>query len=195
MDQRLVAWARAVKARAARRGVTRRPTLWLFTDAARLPDPRPAARRMPAGIGGVVLRHDGAADRAALARDLMRICRTRRLGWAVAGNWRLAARVGAGFHAREGRTPAGAPRWLRVVTASAHGGPALRRAHARGALAFLSPAFATASHPGARALGAARWRLMARRSGGAGALGGLTAATIRQLGRNCVAAGAIGALT
>lgn len=169
--------------------------LWLFTDHARLPDPRAAAACLPRGIGGVVLRHDGDPQRAALARDLARICRARRLGWAVAGDWRLAARTGAGLHAREGRAPGCLPRWLRVTTASAHGVPALLRARRRGAIGFLSPVFATASHPGAPGLGPARWLLAARRAGGAGALGGVTAAGVRRLGPRCRAAGAIGALS
>src|ERR1700712_2314994 len=74
MDQKLVAWARAVKSRqrfapkSHRRGCF--PVLWLFTDAARLPAPRAAVERLPIGLCGVVLRHDGAADRVALGRDL-----------------------------------------------------------------------------------------------------------------------------
>lgn len=192
MDATLVTWARAVKAR--RRGRTRLPPLWLFTDTARLADPLAAAARLPAGLAGVVLRDDAIAGRAELGRRLAALCRRRRLVLVVAGEWRLAAALHAGLHARQGRRPAGAPRWLPVVTASAHGVAALRRARRLGALAFLSPAFATASHPGAPALGPHVWALAARRGGGAvAALGGVNGRTVRHL-PSCRAAGAIGAL-
>jgi thiamine-phosphate pyrophosphorylase len=149
--------------------------------------------RLPAGLAGVVLRDDG-ANRAVLARAIARLCRARRLSLAVAGDWRLAASLGAGLHVRGGRRPAGAPRWLAVVTSSAHGVVELRRATRLGALAFLSPAFPTASHPGAAGLGPCRWGLMARRAGGPVAgLGGVDGRSVRRL-PGCAGAGAIGAL-
>jgi thiamine-phosphate pyrophosphorylase len=196
MDQTLVGWARAVKARRARGGDAGVPVLWLFTDADRLADPRAAVARLPKGLAGVVLRHDDDPARPALARDLARLCRARRLALAVAGDWRLAAAVRAGLHLRAGRRPAGAPRWLPAWTSSAHGVADLRRARRAGArLALLSPVFPTRSHPGARTLGPLRWGLAARRGGGAGALGGITGLTIRRLGaRMCRGAGGIGAL-
>jgi thiamine-phosphate pyrophosphorylase len=191
MDQRLVAWARAVKSR--RRGRFAGPVLWLFTDAARLPDPLPVAARLPPGLAGVVLRHDGVPGRAELARALGQLCRAHRLGLAVAGDWRLAAAIGAGLHLREGQRPCGAPRWLKALTSSAHGVAGLRRARRHGALPFLSPAFPTASHPGAPALGPCRWALAAGRAGGAAALGGVDGGSVRRL-RGCLAAGAVDAL-
>lgn len=168
--------------------------LWLFTDAGRLPDPLPAVAALPRGLGGVVLRHDGEPGRAALGRALARLCRARGLALAVAGDWRLAAALGAGLHLRGGRRPAGAAGWIPAVTSSAHGVADLRRARRAGALAFLSPAFATASHPGARGLGPCRWGLMARRGGGAAALGGIDGRNVRRLPGGCMGAGAIGAL-
>jgi thiamine-phosphate pyrophosphorylase len=195
MDQRLVAWARAVKARHARGGGAPPPPLWLFTDAERLRDPCAAAARLPLGVAGVVLRDDGLPGRRALARALARICRARRLPLAVAGDWRLAAAVGAGLHLRAGRRPGTAPRWLPVHTSSAHGVADLQRARRAGAAAvFLSPVFATQSHPGAPALGAVRWAGLARRAGGALALGGIDGRTAARLPRWCGGAGAIGAL-
>ena len=168
--------------------------LWLFTDAGRLADPLAAARRLPPGLSGVVLRHDGVPGRAALGRALARLCRARRLALSVAGDWHLAAALGAGLHLRDGRRPAGMPRYLRAVTSSAHGVAALRRARRQGALAFLSPVFATASHPGAMALGPCRWGFLIRRGGGeAAALGGIDGGRVRRL-PGCRAAGAIGAL-
>jgi thiamine-phosphate pyrophosphorylase len=165
MDARLLAWARAVSARRNRPPCL--PPLWLFTDARRLPDPRPVVARLPKGLAGVVLRHDTEPERAALGRDLARMCRARRLKLVVAGDPRLAAALGAGMHLRAGRWPAGAPIAQRrrgtLLTSSAHSGADLRRAARAGAdLAFLSPAFATKSHPDAAALGPLRWARLAR---------------------------------
>ncbi len=165
MDPRLIAWARAAATR--RRNNRRHAILWLFTDARRLPDPRPAVARLPIGLAGVVLRHDGDPGRPALARDLARICRARRLTLVVAGDVRLAAAVGAGVHLRGGRWPSVVRPVMRhgrrPITSSAHGPADLRRARRAGAtLAFLSPAFPTASHPDMAALGALRWSRLAR---------------------------------
>ena len=196
MDQRLLDWARAVKA--VRRGQA--PTLWLFTDARRLPDPRAAAARLPRGIGGVVLRHDTDPARPALGRALARLCRARRLALVVAGDPRLAAALGAGVHLRDGRWP-GAARPPRrrgaLLTSSAHDAASLRRAAAAGVnFVFLSPAFPTASHPDGAALGAARWsRLAARSAAPVAALGGIDGDSVRRLQRAaCAGAGAISAL-
>lgn len=191
MDQRLIAWARAVKSRRRRDGI---PVLWLFTDARRLADPAAAAGRLPAGLCGVVLRHDGAVDRAALGRRLAAVCRRRRLVLVVAGDARLAAALGAGVHLREGWWP-GPVRSARLVTSSAHGVSGLRRARLAGAAAvFLSPAFETGSHPGAKGLGPLRWMALARRAGGPVlALGGVSGGNVRRLAR-CAGVGAIDAL-
>lgn len=196
MDPRLVAWARAVKARNGWRGDSL-PVLWLFTDGRRLPDPRPSVAALPRGLCGVVLRHDGEPDREALGRDLARLCRARRLTLVVAGEPRLAAKLHAGVHLRGGRRPGSVRAGSGLRTSSAHSIPELRRAWRAGArLAFLGPAFATASHPGAAGLGVLRWSRMA---GAAhtpvGALGGIDGLRARRLPRfHCRAAGAIGAL-
>jgi thiamine-phosphate pyrophosphorylase len=190
MDARLLAWGR----RRARLGGI--PVLWLFTDTRRLPDPLPAAALLPRGIAGVVLRHDDHPRRAAIGRDLARICRARRLTLVVAGDPRLAASLGVGMHLRGGRWPSPLrPRGL--TTSSAHNAADLRRAERAGAtLAFLSPAFPTASHPGEPALGAARWARLARAARlPVAALGGIDGASVGRLpARFCRAVGAIGAL-
>jgi thiamine-phosphate pyrophosphorylase len=191
MDAKLVGWARAVKAR-HRLGVA---TLWLFTDGARLPDPVAAAGRLPPGIGGVVLRDDKSPDRRALALALARVCRRRRLALSVAGDWRLAAALGTGVHLRGGRRPPGMPRWLPILTSSAHGARDATRARRAGAgIVFLSPAFATASHPGGAFLGPVRWGLTARGAGVTGALGGISGRNARRMPSFCRAVGAIGAI-
>ena len=193
MDAKLVAWARAVK----RRSRMTLPVLWLFTDAARLADPLAAAAGLPRGLCGVVLRDDAAPGRAGLARRLAVICRARRNLLLVAGDARLARAVGAGVHLRGGRRARGMAGLRAPVTSSAHGVVELRRAGAAGAaIAFLSPAFATASHPGAAGLGVVRWAAIARRAPRGllvGALGGIDGARVRRLpGLRCAAA--IGAL-
>jgi thiamine-phosphate pyrophosphorylase len=192
MDTRLLTWARAVKARQGR-GL---PALWLFSDAARMPDLFAAVARLPRGLGGVVFRHDAAPDRAALALEVARLCRARRLALVVAGDWRLARAVGAGVHWRGGR---GQRRGLRrgaLVTSSAHNARELRRAGRLGVDAvFLSPVFPTASHPGAAWLGVVRWALLAHSARPAVlALGGVSGATVARLPRFCAGIGAIGGL-
>ncbi len=191
MDLKLLAWgfARAAKSR----GI---PPLWLFTDTKRLPDPRAAVARLPKGRAGVVFRHDGHPDRESLGQEVARICRARRLVLVVAGDTRLAARLGAGVHLRGGRWP-GPIRVKGFVTSSAHAAADLRRAARSGAdLAFLSPAFATASHPGEPCLGLARWSALARCAAiPVAALGGIDGGSVRRLPRRlCRGAGAIGAL-
>src|SRR4051794_18001938 len=192
MDRRLLAWAHA-----ALRRRPNLPPLWLFTDSRRLPDPRPAVARLPRGLAGVVLRHDGDPGRAALGRDLARICRARRLALVVAGDARLAAALHAGVHLRGGRWPGHQRRRRTLVTSSAHGLPDLRRAHRAGALlAFLSPVFPTPSHPKTRVLGPLRWSHIARAAPlPAAALGGVDGGNISRLpARFCWAVGAISAL-
>lgn len=189
-DPHLIAWGRA----RAHRGDVGLPVLWLFTDTKRLADPRPAARRLPVGISGVVLRHDDHPNRAAIGRDLRRICRQRRLVLVVAGDPCLAAALGAGVHLRGGFRPTGSYR-PSLITSSAHNPIELRRAWRNGAgLVFLSPAFPTASHPGEPALGAVRWSAMARQSRvPVVALGGIDGANIRRLW-GCAGVAAISAL-
>jgi len=190
VDAKLLAWGRAMLHHASI------PPLWLFTDSRRLPDPRPSVAKLPRGLAGVVFRHDDDPNRAALGRDLARICRARRLVLVVAGDARLAAALRAGVHLRGGRWP-GQLRPLGFVTSSAHGFPDLRRAaHAGARLAFLSPVFATASHPDAQTIGPTRWSGLARHAPiNVAALGGIDGMSARRLPRaRCRAVGAIGAL-
>ncbi len=182
---------KAAKARA--RGL---PAIWLMSDAQRLPDPATAVALLPRGAG-LILRHYEGADRAVLAKRLSILCRRRGVVLVIAGDWRLAASVGAaGLHlaehmARPGPPP-GARLWLRnfhkhrgakFLTVAAHGGAGLRRARARQAsAAILAPVFVTASHPGRHPLGALRTAALVRETSlPVLALGGITAATIGRL--------------
>jgi thiamine-phosphate pyrophosphorylase len=177
------------------------PPLVLMTDDDRLPDPCGAAHRLPQG-SLIVLRAKTRRHREELAGALARIARTQRLFLSIADDPELAARLGAdGVHFPE--TRAGAlfgwrarrPEWF--VTVSAHSLHAAARAQTLGADAvFLSPVFATKSHPERRALTPLRLRLMTHQLRvPLYALGGIDADTIRQLGGAKLAGvAAIGAL-
>jgi thiamine-phosphate pyrophosphorylase len=193
MDQRLLSWARAVKQR--RRG--KLPVLWLFTDSARLPDPLPAIVRLPAGISGVVFRHDEAPDREGLGEKIAKLCKARRIALVVAGDCRLAMRLGAGVHLRGGHRTGLVRSHARLITASVHDMVELRRARRAGAhIAFISPVFPTASHPGQPALGALKWRNLARQAKPVKpyALGGVTGKTTFILTGFCHGVASISAL-
>lgn len=177
------------------------PAIWLFSDPARLPDPRPAAAALPRGAG-VVAR--GAAP--VVLAGLARLARARGLALVVAADGRAALAARAGLHLPERRPSrgllpmllarrAGVP-WA-VLTLAAH---ATARAaglarRLRPDVVFLSPIFPTASHPGAPALGPLRWQAAARRLPGAvGALGGVSAGTALRVPRRAAGLAAIGGL-
>jgi thiamine-phosphate pyrophosphorylase len=181
--------AAGLKARGSKPGG---PRLWLFTDPIRLPDPLAAAARLPRGAG-IVARGLGQALLARLAR----LARVRGLTLLVAGDGRAALRLRAGLHLPE-RGAAGLLPFLAArrggapfarLSLAAHGRRAAARARRlRPFLVFLSPAFPTASHPGAPALGPLRWGLAAARAGApAAALGGIAAATAGRLPRRRLA--------
>lgn len=131
------------------------PRLWLMTDE-RLGDTLWAAlARLPCGAG-VVFRHYSLplAERKALFARIDRIARRRRLMLIVARPWQVSP--GIGVHGeRHGRA--------KLRTAPAHSRREALTAIRAGADAlFVSPIFATRSHPGAPALGVVRLGLMMR---------------------------------
>jgi thiamine-phosphate pyrophosphorylase len=70
----------------------------------------------------------------------------------------------------------------------------VRRAAKAGAdIVFISPVFATPSHPGAKGLGVVRWNNLARYRGRAlaYALGGIDGQKINALARSCCGAGGV----
>lgn len=190
----------------ARPGLNTAPSIVLVTDQIRLPDPRAAMGRLPPGAG-VILRHYDDAKRRPLARAVALLARRRRLALIVAGDWRLAAELGAdGLHLPEGLARhgllAGPLGWVRrrrrLLLVACHGAMALGRARDLGATAaLLSPVFPTASHPGAATIGPIRFGLWARRAGlPVIALGGMTRRHLRRLPRGAAAGmAAIGALS
>lgn len=165
------------------------PRLILVTDDVRLPDPGPAIRRLPVG-SGVLLRHGN--DNSGGDAAMLALCRVRRISVLVAGDWRRAARLGAdGLHLSESLGRHGvlaavlgwARRHRRLVTMACHSPAALNRARRLGVdAALLSPVFPTASHPGAKTIGAVRFGLWVRRAGvPVLALGGIDRSTARRL--------------
>ena len=156
-----------------------------------MPDLVAVVRHLPRGLCGVVFRHDGAPGRHALGRQVLMACRSRQLLMVAAAPFIQ----GAGTHLRGGRGHKA--RGAGPITASAHGVQDLVRARRAGAwLAFLSPAFPTPSHPGAPALGPARWAAARHRVPGLPvlALGGIDPRSLRRLPRSLAGIGAIGAL-
>lgn len=174
------------------------PALYFFTDPARTPDPVQAAARLPAGTA-VVFRHFGAAERAATAEALARLCRARRLYLLIAADPDLAGAVNAdGVHWPERLSPTRrrARGWLEI--GAAHGRRGLRRAAVAGLDAcVLGPVFPTRSASGNPPLGP--WRA-GRLAADAGlpviALGGITQRTAKRLiGRGFSGLAGVEALT
>ena len=164
------------------------PPLILMTDIHRLPDPVAAVSALPQG-GAVILRQPDGVLREAQARILLPLCRGRGVLLLIAGDGRLAAKLGAdGIHLPTAMLRSGARVWRLwrrnwLVTAAAHSPAALHRARRAGAdAALLSPVFATASHPQAETLGPLRFAAWCR-SGPLPvyALGGITGLTGRRL--------------
>lgn len=185
--------ARAKLARHARTLNTRHgrgrrlPAIVLMTDDTRDVDWAAAVAALPVG-SAVVVRHRDQRARERLARQLMPLCRARRVALLIADDAHVALRVRAdGVHVPERRLDRIAGlrsrkrTWL--VTGAAHNEAAVRRAHLADAV-FVSPVFATASHPERPALGVVRFAQLAR-AGRAEravyALGGVETKTIQRL--------------
>jgi thiamine-phosphate pyrophosphorylase len=149
------------------------PKLWLLSDARNDAGLERALRRLPRGSGFVFRHyHLPRAERRARYEALRRLCRSREIMVVLAGSRRDAARWRAdanyGAHGQ---------------IATAHSLRELRQVGSASAV-MLSPVFPTRSHPGAPALGAIRFLLLARRSPvPVIALGGMTAKRARALGR------------
>lgn len=138
---------------------------------------------------------------------MTRLARARRLVLAVGAEGRAALAAQAGLHVPD-RAPchhllpfllARRRGWpMARLSLAVHGRAGVARARRLGAdIAFVSPAFPTASHPGAPALGPLRWAALARglRPEMAVALGGVGPASAGRLPRRHVAGlAAIGGL-
>lgn len=146
------------------------PRLWLMTDERQGERLWAALERLPRGAG-VVFRHYSLdrRERRQLFERVRRVARRRRLFLLAAGGLRADGSHGGGGGG--------------LRSASAHNLRELKAAERRGAqLVFLSPAFATRSHPHARALGPIQFGLIARHARvPIIALGGMDALKARRL--------------
>ena len=135
------------------------PRVWMMTDERQGDGLLDAVARLPAGAG-IVFRHYALAEpeRRALFDRVRTIARANGLTLLLAGSAARALAWGAdGSHGRG--------RGFGLRTAPAHDLREIRAAERHGAaLVFLSPVFATRSHPGAPPLGPARFTLLARRT-------------------------------
>lgn len=163
------------------------PTLWFFTDPARVPEPERVVERLPSGAG-VVFRHFGAPDRFDRAQRLARIAAARGLTLLIGNDPELVDAIGAaGVHLPERRMSEAAdlrrrrPAWR--LTAAAHSSEALRRADAlRLDGVFVSPVFTSRSSSAGPPLGPGRLRHWASRARTpVYALGGVNGQTVRRL--------------
>jgi thiamine-phosphate pyrophosphorylase len=153
------------------------PQLWMMTDERQGEALWAALRRLPRGAG-VVFRHYGLArdKRRALFERIVRIAGRRGLVLFIAGPalgeraWQVD-----GVHGR--------PNSAGLRSASAHNLQEIRAAERRGAdVLFVSPVFATRSHPGAMPLGPLRFALLARHTRlPVIALGGMTPERVKRL--------------
>lgn len=131
------------------------PRLWLMTDERMGEALWDALERLPRG-SGVVFRHYGlaASERQVLFARVLKVARRRGLVLVRAGSQPM--RGEDGVHGGRGRG-----RGLR--TAPAHSRREAVAALRAGAQAlFVSPAFLTRSHQGARALGRTRFGMLVR---------------------------------
>lgn len=181
---------------------THAPMIYMLSDARRQPDWRAALTRQPCHVA-LILRDYEHPARAALAAEMAALCRRQGRSFAIAGDRRLAHKLGAAFHCpsfmlRRAALRGGAAR--AGDSAAVHNLADLLLAKQSGfGRVFISPVFATPSHPQARPL--FLWRAlpllrMARQLGlAAYALGGMNDAYWRRLGGLAAADGygAIGA--
>ncbi|PEQ14164.1 thiamine phosphate synthase [Novosphingobium sp. PC22D] len=159
------------------------PDIWLVSDPRIDESLARALARLPRG-SGLIFRHYVLPARARCARFRVLAGIARRHGHRAvwSGTAREARRMGADGVYGDPRRLATGPRLLRLATA--HSLREIGRANRHRADAvLLSPVFATRSHPGAKTLGAARFRLLAARSRPPViALGGMNGARARRLG-------------
>jgi thiamine-phosphate pyrophosphorylase len=150
------------------------PRLWLMTDERLGEALWDAVDRLPGGQAGVVFRHHSTDEslRRTMGRKLADLCRKRNLTLAVSRDTALARQVAADL-VHNPLSPSGPMAFSRAVHSFAD---AIAARDEGAALAFVSPVFATRSHPGQEPLGIEAAIVIARAFGGpAIALGGMDA--------------------
>jgi thiamine-phosphate pyrophosphorylase len=147
------------------------PRIWLMTDERMGDSLWDAVARLPDGAG-IVFRHYSlpAEIRVQMATRLAEGAERRGMTLAIAGDMNLAEPVGAKLVHNPSRSQPGLP-----FSVSVHGIEEAQAAKAAGAaLVFISPVYATRSHPGRRPLGPELAAKIARAAGvPAIALGGM----------------------
>ena len=136
------------------------PRMWLMTDERMGERLWSAIDRLPVKHSGIVFRHyqTPSEDREVLGRRIAEICRRRNLTLAVAADESLARTLCADLLHNPGAVPVGMP-----FSRSVHSLAEAEAAKADGAsIVFVSPVFATASHPGKPALGKKAAGMLAR---------------------------------
>lgn len=119
------------------------PRAWLMTDERMGEQLWTVIDRLPIKHSGIVFRHYGAANRAALAARIADICHRRSLTLAIAGDVELARALVAGLVHNPAEPPSDLP-FSRAV----HSLEEAEAARMEGAsLVFVSPVYATRSHP------------------------------------------------
>ena len=158
------------------------PRQWLMTDERLGERLWEAIGRLEPARGGIVFRHYGlpAEKRATIARRIADLCRRRELILAVARDADLARSLGAGLVHNPAEAVSDLP-FSRAV----HSIEEAEAARAEGAaLVFVSPVYATRSHPGREPLGPVQARRIAEAAGApAIALGGMNALNFARLER------------
>ena len=155
---------------------------WLMTDERMGERLWKAIDRLPSEDAGIVFRHYATPtdERAELARHIAEICGRRSLTLAIAGDADLARELRAEFV----HNPPGLPVDL-PFSRSVHSLIEAEAANAEGAdLVFVSPIFATSSHPGQKPLPRTLAIEIARTAAvPAIALGGMNSTRFAPLGR------------
>jgi thiamine-phosphate pyrophosphorylase len=187
-------WRESLKLRLPIRGRKPLPSLLFFTDPLRTPHPEDVLGHLPRGAG-MVFRAFGSDDAVTMGRRLARLARRRGVMFFVGADAALAVAVGAhGLHLperlahRPGRNRQLSRRF--VVTAAAHGLPAILRANRSGLDAIVvSPVFPSTSPSAGRPLGPRKFSVLVRAAHApVYALGGINTVSARRLRQS----GAIG---
>jgi len=162
-----------------------------MTDDARTPDPVAVAATLDHRTA-IIVRHYQSQQRFRVAHDLMAVARAKNIRVLIAGDWDLAACLGAdGVHLPEYVLKDNGfmrgvrlkhPDW--VVTAAAHSLSAAIRAEYLGADAVIvSPVFKTKSHPGTTPMGLNRFAVISKHvSVPVFAMGGVNGKSFTRLG-------------
>jgi thiamine-phosphate pyrophosphorylase len=158
-----------------------------FTDPRRTPDPERSLAALPRG-SGIVFRGFGAPDALILGRRLARLARRRGVVFLVGADVALAVALRAdGIHLPERalNRPGFNRQLLRrfMLTAAAHGLPAVRRARLSGVDAIVvSPVFPSASPSAGKPLGPMKLAELVRAAGvPVYGLGGVNPVSARRL--------------